>query len=51
MVEVVRMVHLNFLVQTGSEGGAATILDAAAGAAGGNTGEEVGNTFILQAFR
>ena len=50
MVEVVRMVCLDFLVQARSEGGAAMLLDAAAGAAGGNASEEVGYSFILWAF-
>ena len=44
------MVCLNFLVQTRSEGGGATLLDVAAGATGGDTGEEVGDMFILGAL-
>ena len=43
------MVCLDFLVQARLEGGAAMLLNAAAGAAGGYTGKEVGDTFILRA--
>ena len=50
MVEVVRMVCLNLLVQACLEGGATMFLNAATCAAGGCAGEKVGDAFILSAF-
>ena len=50
MVEVFRIVCLNFLVEARLEGAAVILLDAAAGAAGGNVGKEVGYPFILWVF-
>ena len=50
MVEVVRMVCLNFLVQACSEGGARMLLNAAMCTAGRYAGGKVGDAFILRAL-
>ena len=50
MVEMFRVVRLNFMVEKFLKGRAAMLLNAAAGAVGGNAGEEVGDTFIFWAF-
>ena len=46
MVEVVRMVCLDFLVQAHLDGGAAMFLSAATGATGGDAGKEMGDAVV-----
>ena len=50
MVEIFKVVSLNFMLEKRSEGGDAMLPNAAAGDVGGKAGKEVGNAFIFWAF-